>query len=268
MTKIFLDTNVIIAASIQANSKEFGKPITHIHFQESSHLLSILRKEVSKKIGITSKTVEGETYNKIIRAVKSELDKQLDYQKQNIASLFEEFSKISNICLNRTRQILSFIIIENPDKSEIKKNLEKVDDMVSYLHRLSARYATSTNRMIQAKRRKETTSKSFWKAELHREVYKAFREEVERESIQILKFMEKEPNGNNNDKQILAEAVTIKNQLDNTNQFYIASNDTKFFSPLRLKGGRKSNLVTSEINNRFGITCDTPLEIRKIIQKS
>ena len=263
--KIFLDTNVIVAASIQAKSEELGKTIAHTHFRESSNLLSALRQYSSNKIGVTSKTVEGEAYRVIIKAIKSEFDKHVNYQNHNAEPLFDEFARICNICLNRTRQLFSFLVIEILDKSEVKKNLEKVNDMVTYVYTLNARYGTIEHRRILAKRKKDASTKFSWTAALHREVYMMFRDQVEREYVQIRKFMEKEPNGNNNDKQILAEAITVKSGLGNEMQFYIASHDTKFFSPLRLKGGSKSELITIEINNRFGITCDTPLEIIKIL---
>lgn len=267
MTKTFLDTNVIVSARIQVNSKKFGAPITHPFFQESMHLLAMLRK-ITPSPSITSKTVEGETYATLIKAVKYEVDKHTNGQNIPKADLFNEFSRISNICLNRARQQLSFITIESVDKSEKKQNLGKIEDMVRALRaKYDGNYANPMNRDIAAKRRRDTTLKYQWKTEMRKEVYRMFREQVEREAIQICQFLANEPNNNINDKQILAEAITIKNSLVDNSQFYIVSNDKKFFAPIRLKGGAKSDLVTSEINNRFGIICDTPREIRKKIQE-
>ncbi len=263
MTKVFLDTNIIVSASIQVNSQKFGKPVIHPFFQESMHLLSTIRKKPNKQFGISSKTVEGETYRVIIKAVKHEVDKQIIQQSNiSIETLFDEFSRISNVCLNKTRQLLSFISIEPVDSSEVQKNLGLVEEMAKSLKiTYEGKYINRINKEIAAKRRRDTTMKFQWKTELRREVYRMFREEIEREAIQICGFMSNEPHKNKNDKQILAEAITIKNTLDNS-QFYIASNDKKFFSPITLKGGFKSDLVTKEIYNRFGIICDTPKEIR------
>ena len=264
-TKIFLDTNVIIAGSIQVKSEELGQPITHIHFQESIHLLTLLRKNLSKKIGITSQTVENETFNNLIKAVKNEFDKHINHQTTNLQAIFNEFAQISNVCLRKARQLLSSLIIETLNDSEVQANLVKVEDMAQHLQRLSGSYATPLNRKIRAKRQKDASSNASWSAEIHRAVYKAYRDQIERDAVQICEFVANEPNHNSQDKLILAEAITIKNQLDKETIFFIASNDTRFFSPIRIRGGNKSELVTSEIHNRFGITCDIPQEIRKFV---
>ena len=199
-----------------------------MRFQESMHLLSTLRKHTSKKIAITSKTVEGETYYQIIKAVKTEFDKQTKSEKVDPKILFDEFSNISNVCQNNARKLLSSISIEPTDKSEVKQNLEKVEDMVKFLKKLyEGKYATRMNRTITAKRKRDKTLKFTWKTELRQEVYRLYREEVERDSMQICQFMSKEPNGNINDKRILAEAIAIKNSLEDDQDFFIASNDMR-----------------------------------------
>ncbi len=120
------------------------------------------------------------------------------------------------------------------------------------------------NRNIEAKRRTESIVNSKWKASLKAEAYRAHRLQVNREAVQVEKFMRKHPNLG--DSRILAEAIAIKRQIEANSghvNFYIASCDTGFFSPHRVKGGTKSDVVTNEINSRFGIVCDFPTEIRK-----
>jgi len=194
------------------------------------------------------------------------LDQARQHSTLDIKTLLNEFSNISNICLNNARNLFSFISIEYPDKSDVKKNLIRVDKMVAYLKRqYEGKYVNRMNRFIAAKRRVDTTKKYHWKNELRNEVFRVFREEIERESIQICAFMAKEPNGNSCDKQILAEAITMKESFNENGSFYIASGDMRFFSPLMLKGGAKSDLVTSAIYNEFGIICNIPQKIRGLL---
>ena len=131
--------------------------------------------------------------------------------------------------------------------------------------RYESRYINRMNRNIEAKRRTEPITNSAWKGTLKAEAYRAHRLQVEREAVQVKKFMSKYPNPG--DSRILAEALAIKRQIEAYGQhvnFYIASSDTGFFSPRRMKGGAKSDVVTNEISTRFGIICDFPAEIRKL----
>ena len=80
-----------------------------------------------------------------------------------------------------------------------------------------------------------------------------------RESKQLERFMRKYPN--TPDQMILAEVITFKKSLAGDNTYVlIASSDSGFFSPYYYYDG-KSNIVTEEIYNRFGIRCDHPMEV-------
>ena len=60
---------------------------------------------------------------------------------------------------------------------------------------------------------------------------------------------------------ILAEVIAFKKSLSGGDScVLIASLDSGFFSPYYCYGG-KSDIVTEEIYNRFGIRCDHPREI-------
>ena len=70
------------------------------------------------------------------------------------------------------------------------------------------------------------------------------------------KSEEKNQKKHDPDKLILAQAATYKKSVNSKYKIYIASNDTRFFSPY--KG---DSTITDAIRDKFGIICGNPKEI-------
>ena len=71
-------------------------------------------------------------------------------------------------------------------------------------------------------------------------------------------------NKNIMDKKILAECITIKNEINQ--KFYICSNDRKFFTTMYKEKYYKSNIVTQTIKEWFDITCLSVNEMLRIFE--
>lgn len=117
-TKILPDTSVIISASIQANVKNIGIEVKHRQYDESIHLFSIFRKNVNESIGITTKTIRGESFHTLSKAVTSSILKNPPAEKDKRKKLFNETNAIINICDNKMRILFSNLLLEIPS-SEI-----------------------------------------------------------------------------------------------------------------------------------------------------
>lgn len=265
-TKILLDSSVIISASIQANVASIGVTVKHRLYEDSIHLFNIFRKRANEGIGITTKTVRDESFHALSKAVTNSIQENLPAQKDKRKKLFDETTSIINLCENQMRDLFSTLLLETPSNEIVQSCVTDVADMSEYIKTCyeSSSYIHPRNRNIEAKRRTPIEN-SNWSGALKAEAYRAQRLQVEREAVQVEKFMSKYPNSG--DSKILAEALAIKRQIEADGQdvnFYIASSDTGFFSPHRVRGGAKSDFVTNQIKTRFGITCDFPEEIGKL----
>ena len=264
-TKILLDSSVIVSASIQANVASIGATVNHRFHEDSIHLFNIFRKRADEGIGITTKTVRDESFHTLPKAVKNSIQENLPAQKDKQKKLFDETTSIINLCDNKMRDLFSTLLLETPSNEIVQSCVTDVNDMSEYIKTCyKSRYINRMNRNIKAKHRKSKTKPNWFKA-LKADVYYEQRLQVERETVQMKKFMSKYPNSG--DSKILAEAVAIKRQMESDGEdvdFYIASSDTGFFSPPRVMDGAKSDIVTNEIKTRFGIICDFPAEIRRL----
>lgn len=267
-TKILVDANVLIAASIQANIKSIGIEVKHTHYDQSIHLFSKFRKYAAERIGITTKTVRGESFHALSKAVQKVITGNLPSDLEKRKKLFNAGTAIINLCDNKMRVLVQTLLIEKTVEDDVQENLHEVQKMSEHIKlRWDTRYSSRMLRSIEAKRRTQPIMNTKWKAQQKTTVYWAQRRQVERESLQPERFMRHYPNAQ--DARILAEAISIKNTIKKNSdslKFFIASCDMGFFSPLRVQGGAKSDVVTCEIFNRFGIICDFPNEIMKIIK--
>lgn len=264
--KIIIDTNVIVSASVLVNVEELGLPVRHRFYNESSQLFSIFKKRPSEKIGIATPTVRSEAFLVLSKSVHDTFTSNLDIRDIRTREIFfNNAVAFVNLCEHKMRGLFS--VLEQPNMSGyyFRINLEKVRAMSRYIK--DTLWAQGYARRYQKDEEVERRSKSIitepaWKDDQKEEVITTHSEQVYRESKQLDKFMRKYPN--RNDQNILAEAITIQYYYPN-HQFYLASCDTGFFSPLRIQGGVKSDTVTREIASRFNIICDFPREIFSIV---
>ena len=135
--------------------------------------------------------------------------------------------------------------------------------MSSYLRQLyEQKYRKKQSRKKESKiRAKPILTEPQWKKEQKEEVVQTHDGQIAREAKQLERFVRKD---NRADERILAQAITFKNSLsESAPVILLASSDTGFFSPYYSHYGR-SDTVTEEIHERFGIVCDHPRNIFKM----
>jgi len=172
-----------------------------------------------------------------------------------------------NASEHRMQELLGLLIPKNPDKNLVKKNHELVKDMSLYLKdEWQIKYRRRRKRIEESQQRSENIgTERYWGEEQKDEVFYTHISQVNIEARQLEKFMRKWPN--HNDEKILAETLTIREdyrRIEENYQFFIASCDTGFFSPMMIKGAL-SNIVTAEIKDRFNIICHVPKVIQWIV---
>lgn len=84
-------------------------------YDEAIQLISIIRKHVNKRIGITTSMVEEEAYH----VLSSSIERKLSQKISDRVKVFEILSIAVNACESRLRDVLSFVTREpvNPKES-------------------------------------------------------------------------------------------------------------------------------------------------------
>ena len=250
--RVLFDTNVLIAASLNVMSEELQIKLKHPFFDQSMNLIGIIKKHIHKRIGVVTTTIEDEANSILEQAVMQELRKKITDREVD----FELFSVILNSSEARLKLILSYLLREPIDPFEVEKNIVKVEEMYSNLLEKARTLPKPASLLTEA------VPKGFKK--LAFDIYKTQDEIL---NSQLTNLLRKPPE--TTDKKILAEAIYLCKLYRETEgkelQFYIASTDYHF-SPVRKKG-LESRQVTDAIYELFGIICDWPLQIAKILQE-
>ena len=255
--KVVPDTNVVVAASIMENAGELGI-IKHHFYDQSIQLFSLFK---DNDIGVAMPKVRSECFMVLSKAVKAVFvpNNKLDMTLKE--KFYDESVAIISSSEYKMRVLLSRLTAADLDKGKILDNLKGVIQMSRDLKDMyHTKYRSTDWRKQETKNRSKTVlTEPAWKQEQKKEVVHAHRSQVTREAKQLERFMKKYPN--KPDQMILAEVITFKKSLAGKNPYLlIASSDSGFFSPYYYYGG-KSNIVTEEIYNRFGIRCDHPREV-------
>ena len=249
-----------MAASILKNVRELDIQVKHDFYDTSRQLFSIFSKRSREQIGILVPTVKKESFKVLSKAVKKAM---LDIDVQDIHRkelFYNNAVAVVSSCEYKMRYLSSLLLKKNPEEKKVQSNFRKVKDMAMFFRDLwNRKYQYSQQKEKESKQRaKSIVTEPKWMLEQKREVVDTHRGQVYLESRQLRRFMDRYPNWS--DEWILAETITVKKDYQNIDEdydFFIASFDKGFFSPLINEDG-KSDMVTKEIKRKFGIVCDIP----------
>ena len=254
--RVLVDSCVLISASVLVSSKDLEVELKHHFYDECIDLISYFKKNMAKRIGIITSTIEAEAIGVLERVIEGELTKkQIDRKKD-----FELFSRILDICDSRMRRITSYLQREPIDIVDASYRLPLVQKMY-------AEFKKEAEELPKvALKRKEVIPKRFQKAV---DWFKLFKKQDEMEHAQILNLLRKEVEFE--DMRILADAYHLRclylESEGKGGNLYIASKDHHFV-PVRRKGwafeGRR---ITDEIYKRFGVVCEHPRRVKELLMK-
>lgn len=95
-SRILIDSCVLLSASVFVSSKDIDEetPLKHKFYEECRELFTYIQKNLAKRIGIITSTVENEAVGVLDKVIEGEL-KHRGFSRSND---FEIFSRVFNIC--------------------------------------------------------------------------------------------------------------------------------------------------------------------------
>jgi len=250
--KVFLDTSTLIAASIYLTIEAIGKEIKDHFYDEATRLMSIIKKNINKRIGITTFIVEEEAYTVLERAVERKLDQRVEREK-----VFELLSIAVNSCESRLRKVLSSVLREPINPVEAGQTYISVALMYNALEEQALKLPKPAAMMTDA-------APSFLnKAEIF-EMYRS-QDEILNSQLTNLIYNPVE----DSDKMILAQAACLCKLYKETEKeicYFLASTDHHFVPVRRQR--LTSRQVTDKIVTNFGIIAERPQKIFLTLRKN
>lgn len=254
--RVLVDSCVLISASVLVSLKDLNLELKHQFYDESIELISHLQKNIAKRIGIITSTIETEAIGVLDQVIEGELTaKHIDRERD-----FELFSRILGICDSRMRNIISYLQREPIDVIDVSQKLPLIQQM----------YAEFRKKAVElpkvASQRKELIPKPFQKAV---DWFNLFRKQDEMEHAQTLNLLRKDVEFE--DMRILAEAYHLRylylGSEGKGGKLYIASKDHHFV-PVRRKGWViEGSEITDEIFKRFDVVCEHPRRVKEFLIK-
>ena len=254
VSKVVLDTSVIVSASVYGSYVDLGIELHHQFYEKTIPLFDIIKKHIEKRVGIITLTVENQAIAVIASAVASELEQKADEldDPQLRADLFESHAVFFDQCLGHLQDNLSLLQRE-PVVLNIKKEQCYVDVTQMYNELQAVANSFNIEELIRAN-----------VAQRYRQTIRhEIREQYKKRHRQLLK-LKSEP-VEESDKIILCEAITILRiyrKKEPNVQMYLASTDYHF-SPSD-SGGE----IAKQIRKRFGIICDWPDKVASYLKSN
>ena len=252
--KALLDSNVLLGASVfVASSEDFDEPIKHDFYDHSMNLFDLLKKNMGKRIGIVTKTIEDETHSVLNKVVIKTI--QQFNPKMNMSDVLRLGSHILGKCEDRLESHLG-ILTREPILPEIRREwLRKVERGYGALDTLVDLIDVQEIAYTKAGRSTPRYKKAAYDVILKQE-----------ELIHKQLFRLKEKGAGPTDQAILAEAAYIYDFYSKTGdvRVYLASCDHAF-SPI-IGRNYESRQVTDTIYQRFNVTCHWPIKVARKIR--
>lgn len=251
-SKVFLDTCVLVSASVYGSYKDLGIELEHEFYAKTVPLFEIIKKYADKRIGIITSTIETQAIAVIANAVATELEQKAEkaIDPKLRAKLFESHTVFFDQCLAHLQENLSILRREPVSQTEKDRYYPEVSLMYNHLQNIAERLDINNLINSNVTRRYRNT--------IRHEVFEQYKKRYK----QLLK-LKNEP-VEQSDKGILCEAISLLNnyrQTINPNiRMYLASTDYHF-SPSNSEGE-----ITEQIKRHFQIICDWPDEVANYLK--
>jgi hypothetical protein len=254
-TKVFVETSVLISASVYATSKDLNVELVHHFYNISIPLFGFFREHIDERIGITTATVEDEARTSLTKAIIETLKERAEAEPSKRDELFKACAAFLDASFDNLGKNLAVLLREPVLGEERDKTFPEVSKMY---------YDLESKEVIGDVKEVAKAMAQYAPPRFRKTAEGIYRDQLFEESQrQIpLKRLRRKPVGER-DKKILAEAVYILERYKKREAItmFFASTDCHF-SPVR--GVRTMTTVTDEIEKRFGIICDWP---DRVLQK-
>jgi hypothetical protein len=237
--KVLIETSVLVSGSVYSAKNQIAQ-IKHKFFDRSKKLFDFIARQ--HEIGVITQTVEQEAANALEDAVNERLGKVAPNVK----------STVLNLCWDRMTDLVATLVKEDVDVQAVNRNLTRVVTMYGQLlgqarSRSSRAQAAAQSRIVPPYLKKLANS--------------IYAHQFLRDVSQTTRLLRNFPGIK--DQTILAEAayLLVKYSQDEETEMFLASADCAFSPTLDPDGSMRSNTVTMEIHQHFGVTCDWPERI-------
>lgn len=250
-SKVYLDTCVLVSASVHGSYKDLGIELEHQFYAKTVPLFEIIKKNIDKRVGIITFTIETQAIAVIANAVASELEEKAENitDPELRAKLFESHTVFFDQCLAHLQENLSILQREPVSQTEKDRWYPEVSIMYNSLQNIAERL--DIDQLINA-----NVAWRYRKIIRH-EISAQYKKRYK----QLLK-LRSEP-VEESDKIILCEAISLLHIYRKTSpdiRMYLASTDYHF-SPNNSEGE-----ITEQIKKKFQIICDWPDQIAKYLR--
>lgn len=260
-SRILVDSCVLLAASVFVSSKDIDEeePLKHHFYEECKDLFTFMQKNMAKRIGIITATIENEAFGVLDKVIEGELRRRGFSRSEN----FEVFSRVFNICDIKMRQLIGMLQREPVDAVDVAIKFT----MVRKLYDEMEKKAASLPKVAEAK--KQAVPKGLKGALNWGKLYVNQDRFIHSQILNLLKNPV-----DSDDLMILAEAIHLKMIYISTEgkggNLFIASKDRHFVPVRKKRSIYEGREITDEIYNRFGIICEHPQKVKEqfIAEKS
>lgn len=245
--KVFIETSVLVSASVFAISRELNVPLKHHFYDISFPLFDFLKDHVKQRLGVTTITVEEEARSVLMDAVLDEIEQEVSKNPERRELLFKLYSAFCDISFDNLSKNSSILLREPIPESEREIISFEVEELYSELSGFDIRKVAKELARFVPKR------------------FKKMAENIYKEQLKHCLPLRRPPSSA--DKKILAEAVYLLRRYRKENPdfiLYLASTD-HHFSPSR---DHKVKTASEKIFNKFGIVCDWPDYILEKVKKA
>lgn len=241
-----------------SGTDDLGIKLKHHFYEQAIQLFSFIRKNLAKRIGVVTPTIENEALRVLNEVVRGEI--RAKYGELDTETLFRYHSIALNACDTRMRKLLALLRREPVESDKVAVWFTQAVRMYEELEET----AKSLPKVAWLKR--QTVPKTIRKMA---DWFKIYRTDDVRQHAQLYNLLVKEVE--TEDQIILAEASYLFNLYKQTEEervsLFITSTDHHFAPVRRKTWAFESRQVTDEIEKRFGIICDWPDRIFETISK-
>jgi hypothetical protein len=247
MSKVLLDTCVVISASVYGSYQDLGVELEHKFYSKTTPLFYIIKKYQESRVGIITSTIESQSIATIAKAVTDALEEKAanitDPQLRD--KVFESHTVFFDQCLAHLFENLLVLPRESISQNQKDRYYPAVTIMYNNLRNIAKNL--DINQLINA----NVTPR--YRNVIRHEVSKQYR----RQHRQLLRL--KDEPVEESDKIILCEAICLleyyRKTMNPKTKIYVASTDYHF-SPCDSEGE-----ITEQIKRQFDVVCDWPDEI-------
>lgn len=267
--KIFIEQSVLVAVSIGCFVKELDIVIEDDFHKISKNLFEFIKDKVDEEIGIITDFVMEQTEEGLSDIIFRKLKQIETGGKFDKMKLFTSYSDILRECMREMRINVKNLLRVPIKEDVVRGNITKVSD---FYHDLTGRIIRKDPSKDVDKKTEQacsgghivSSSPDYW--------HGIFREEKNPDFIAFEKlshkFLVRGKGPDDVDRRILSECIYLKERYAKKGSviIFLTANDQHFVK-LRNVKSELSTFVPDEIKKNFGIECEWPDDLLKIMLK-